>query len=110
MPPATILMPPALDNLSRELRSAVLGEEHVRAERLVQEYTEALQRFWSTLPEPDRAASEIPKIAQELLQWTRQMTLLQRALAARQLAILHKAGRYRAAGGSPTLTGVEVRG
>jgi hypothetical protein len=104
-------MPPALDDLSRELRSAVLGEDHARAERLVREYTEALRGFWSTLPEADRAASEIPKIAQELLHWARQMTLIQRAMAARQLSIIHKAGCYQAAGRSQTLgASVQLRG
>jgi hypothetical protein len=111
MPLATIPTPQALHDLAHKLRSAVLGEDHARAERLVQEYTQALREFWSTLSESDRAASEIPKIAQELLNWTRQMTLVQRALAARQLSIIHRARGYQAAGRSQTPSaGVQLRG
>jgi len=110
MPPATIPTPPALHDLSRELRAAVLGEDHVRTQQLVQEYTQALREFWSNVPEGDRAASEIPKIAQELLDWTRQMTLIQRALAVRQLSIIQKAGRYQAVGGANPRAGVQLRG
>ena len=42
-------MPEPLDNLARELRSAVLASDHEKATRLVAEYAEALGRHWTAL-------------------------------------------------------------
>ncbi len=88
-------MPEALDKLSREFRSAVLGGDHDRAARLVSEYTSALRLFWESLPESERAGSLIPLQAQELLTWASGMAGVHRAMAAEQLAIIQKAGRYK---------------
>ena len=90
-------MSPALDKISRELRSALLGGDQVRAELLVSEYAAAVRKFWEALPESDRAGSSIPRQAAELLAWARDMTLVRRAMAAAQLAVVQKASRYRAA-------------
>lgn len=88
-------MAPALDKLSRDLRSAVLGGDHVLATRLVSEYAGALCELWESLPETERPASSVPQQARELLTWAHEMTVVQRAMAAEQLAIIRKAGRYR---------------
>jgi hypothetical protein len=87
-------MSPALDSLSLELRSVVLGGDHVLAGRLVAEYATAVREFWESLPESERAASIVPTQARELLTWARGMAVVQRAMAAEHLAIVRKAGRY----------------
>ena len=96
-------MAEALDRLSREFRSAMLGGDHVLAEGLVSEYTDALRELWESLPESERAASLVPQQAQELLTWAQGMVVAQRAIAADQLAIIQKAGRYK------LLSGPEAR-
>jgi hypothetical protein len=91
-------MPAALHKIARELRSALLGGDQVRAELLVSEYAAAVRQLWESLPQSDRAASSIPRQAAELLTWARDMTIVRRAMAAQQLAVVQKASRYRAAG------------
>lgn len=54
--------------------------------------------MWESLPEPERAASPVPKQARELLSWARDVTIVQRALTIEQLSILEKACRYQPAG------------
>ena len=85
------------DNLARELRAAVLASDHQNANRLTEEYTEALREHWMTLSAQERADSTLPKQSLELLTWVRDMTLMQQALAAQHLALVEKAGRYQTA-------------
>jgi hypothetical protein len=73
-------MPEPLDNLARELRSAVLASNHEKATRLTMEYAEALGRHWTALSRNERAASPVPKQSRELLNWAREMTLMQQAI------------------------------
>jgi|HubBroStandDraft_3_1064219.scaffolds.fasta_scaffold11243_4 hypothetical protein len=104
-------MSQALDKISLDLRSAVLGGEHVRAAQLAAEYTRALQQIWETLPLGERAASPLPKQARELLGWAKKMTMVQRALAAGQMVIAHKARSYNAARSTQSSNPiVQVRG
>ncbi|HUA20623.1 MAG TPA: hypothetical protein VMB25_17870 [Bryobacteraceae bacterium] len=93
-------MPHPSDSIASELRAAVLAGDHARARRLVQDYAEALQELWRALPEAERAGSPIPSQARELLGWARDMTLVQRALAARHLAIVETASRYESSPGT----------
>ncbi len=87
-------MAQALDKLAQELRSAVLGGDHALAGELASEYSAALGGLWESLPERDRAVSLIPRQASELLTWAHRMTLVQRAIAAAQLAVIEKASHY----------------
>jgi len=104
-------MPLALHRISRELRSALLGADQARAELLVSEYAAAVREFLETLPESDRATSPVPRQAAELLTWARDMTLVRRAMAAEQLAVVQKASRYNVARFAPTRPpGVQFRG
>jgi hypothetical protein len=88
-------MSQALDRLSRELRSAVLAGDHMLTERLVLEYAVAVQQVWESLAESDRGASPLPNTVRELLTWARGMTVVQRAIASEQLAVVEKAVRYK---------------
>lgn len=90
-------MPPPLDKITYELRLAILAGDHSGAGRLVLEYVEALRQVWEFLPAHERATSEIPKQALELLTWARTVTITQRVLAGEQLGIVEKVIRYRAA-------------
>jgi hypothetical protein len=81
-------MAQSLDKVSREFRTAVLGGDHVLARQLAPEYTGALGQLWESLPESERVA------ARELLVWAQQMTVVQRAVAAAQLAVIEKASQY----------------
>ena len=94
MQPVTTPSPEQLDNLARQLRSAVLAGDHAGAERVVSEYTQALRHVWDTMSEPQRAASPLPNQVVELWAWAREMTLVQRALAAEHLAIVRTASHY----------------
>src|SRR5271155_1615561 len=73
-----------LERASRELRAAVLAVDHARAEGAVHRYVEAVRQSWAALPDEQRGTSSIPARACELLAWARQMTLIQRNLAADQ--------------------------
>jgi hypothetical protein len=86
-------MPQPQDNIARELRAAVLGNDHQQAERLAVAYTGALAEHWITLSADERAASSLPKQSLELLIWVRDMTLVQQAMAADQLALVERTGR-----------------
>jgi hypothetical protein len=90
-------MPQPQDNLAHQLRSAVLAGHHEDATRLTLEYTAAVQRHWSTLPDREKAASPIPKQSLELLNWVRDMALIQQAMAAQHLAVVEQAARYQTA-------------
>jgi hypothetical protein len=87
----------ALDNLARDLRAAVLAVNHEKATRVTLEYSEALRQYWMALSGDERAASSIPQQSRELLNWVREMTLMQQAMTAAQLAMVEKAGRALAA-------------
>ena len=87
-------MSDSLERASRELRAAVIAADHSAAERAASRYVEALQRFWESLPEQERAVSPVPATARELLGWAREMTLIQRNMAADQFTVLQKASRY----------------
>ena len=95
-------MSQALDSISRDLRSALLGADHVLANRLVAEYTAALRELWESMPESERTASSIAREARDLLTWARDMTVVRRAIDAAQLAVVNKASRYSAARSTET--------
>lgn len=90
-------MPAPSDNLARELRAAVLANNHEKAELLSAQYTAAVHEHWLALSRRERAASSLPKLSIELLTWVREMTLMQQAMAAQQLAVLERASRYETA-------------
>ncbi len=87
-------MPPPLDKLAGELRSAVLAGDHALTNRIVPEYAEALARHWEMLTPSERATSSLPGLTRELLGWARGMTIVQRAIAAEQLAAVQRTRRY----------------
>ena len=93
---------------SRELRAAVIAVDHNAAERAASRYIEALQKFWESMPEQERAVSPVPTTARELLDWAREMTLIQRNLAADQFNVLQKASRYHS--GVNSQGGLQVKG
>jgi hypothetical protein len=101
-------MSQALDKISVELRTALLGGDHVLADRLVNEYAQAAREIWESLPDAERATSALPQQARELLAWAQEMTVVRRAMAGAQLAVVEKAARYRVAN-RPT-RGVQFRG
>jgi hypothetical protein len=104
-------MAQALDKISREFRSAILGADHVLARQLASEYAGALREFWESLPESGRSSSSIPQQASELLNWAHGMTVIQRSLAAEHLAVVQKASRYNAARSDETPSpSVQLRG
>lgn len=90
-------MPQPLDKLAHRLRAAVLASDHEKATRLTEEYITALREHWMSLPPAERAASPLRKQSLELLAWAREMTIMQRALAAEHLRALDKKIRYRTA-------------
>jgi len=85
---------PPLDALMLEVRSAVLAGDHVAVGRLAEEYAQALSHFWEPLSDVERANSTVPEQALQLLAWTREMAIIQRALTADHMAIVEKASRY----------------
>jgi hypothetical protein len=90
-------MPQLLDKMARDLRAAVLASDHEKATRLTVEYSEALVQHWRLLSSEERAASSLPKQSGELLNWAREMTLMQHAMAAGHLAMVEKASRQLSA-------------
>jgi hypothetical protein len=90
-------MLPTPDRLAHDLRAAVLAVDHEKASRLSAEYSAALRELWMTLSPEERVASSVPKQALELLNWVRDMTLIQQAMAAQHLRVIDKAMRYRTA-------------
>ena len=111
MQPVTTPTRPALASLARELRSAVLAEDHLRAEQLVGQYVQAVREFFESLPDDERAHSELPGIARELLSWTHDMAVIHRTMASNQLAILQKARKYATARTpGATRAAIQVRG
>ena len=106
--PVDNLLSGSLERASLELRAAVIAADHVRAERAVSHYVEAVRQVWEVLPEQERVASQIPGRTRELLAWAREMALIQRNLAADQYAVLQKARRYH---GAATMSGgLQVKG
>ncbi len=85
-------MPQLLDEIARQLRSAVLAADHAAAEHLVSEYARALTECWQSLPESERALSA--QQATDLLTWARGMAIVQRAILGEHLAVLEKALHY----------------
>jgi hypothetical protein len=80
--------------LARELRAAVLGNDHQQAVRLAEQYTAALDQQWARMSPAERASSGIPKQARELITWARNVTIMQYAMAASHLSAIEKANRY----------------
>jgi len=89
-------MSEVLDNISRELRAAVLAGDHALAERRFCEYAQTVAQIWRALSESDRRASTLPQTVHELITWIRGMTIVQRAISAEQLAAVEQALRYQA--------------
>jgi hypothetical protein len=89
-------MSQALDRISVELRSALVGGDNVLADRLVNEYAQAARETWDSLPDSERATSALPQQASELLTWAHEMTVVRRAMAGAQLAVVRKAAHYNA--------------
>ncbi len=88
--------------ISLKFRSAILAGDHALAGQLASEYALALRELWELLPEDERAASPVPQQSAELLTWAHRMTVVQRAIAKEQLAVIEKASHYQAAN-SPTV-------
>ena len=86
----------------------MIATDHARAARALDRFVEALREHWQSLPEGVRATSGIPSRTRELMTWTREMTLIQRNLAADQLNVVQKASRYHSAVNSQG--GLEVKG
>ena len=85
-------MAQSLDKILQDFRTAVLRGDYDLARELAPEYAGALGQLWESLPESGRLA------ARKLLVWAHQMTVLQRALAAAQLAVIEKASHYNVDG------------
>ncbi|HTC32567.1 MAG TPA: hypothetical protein VK724_04300 [Bryobacteraceae bacterium] len=85
------------DALARELRAAVLGNEHERAARLATQYTQEVARQWTLMPAAERAASSLPKQSRELLTWARDVAIMHHAMAGQHLEAIGMANRYLAA-------------
>jgi hypothetical protein len=90
-----------LDRITLELRAAVLAGDHTAAQGLVFEYSDAVRQVWEELPEDQRTQSTLPATALECLTWVRGMTVVQRAMAAEQLAVVEKIVRYQSDLGRP---------
>ena len=97
MKPATTQKLPALDKVSKDLRSAVIAGDHRRAAGLAVEYTSVVKQVWESFSDAERTASTLPVTSRELFSWVREMTMVQRALAADHLVFLQKIKRYRQA-------------
>ena len=82
------------NHLARELRGAVLGNDHVQAARLAEQYTAAVSRQWELMSPGERASSSLPKQSRELLTWARDVAIMQHAMAAMHLSAIEKAHRY----------------
>jgi hypothetical protein len=87
----------APDSLAHQLRAAVLGTDYAAALRLVDEYTEALREYWTSLAPGERAVSGVPQQSLELMKWVREMTLMQRAMTGEHLKMVEKSMRYQTA-------------
>ena len=98
----------SLERASHELRAAVIAADHARAESAVSHYVESVRQVWESLPEQERASSQIPARTRELLAWAREMAVIQRNLAADQYSVLQKARRYH--GAASLHTGIQVEG
>lgn len=79
---------------ARELRSAIIVGDHALAQQLATAYVDALRTLWESMPEEQRSVSMLPSEARALLLWAHQSTLIQKAIAADQLAVAQKALRY----------------
>ncbi len=86
----------------------MIAGDHAGAELATERYVEAVRQHWESLTEQERAGSQVPARAAELLGWAREMTIIQRSLTADQLSILQKASRYETSGGPHA--GLQVRG
>jgi len=102
-------MPQTLDDLSLKFRSAVMAGDHALAGRLVEEYTVVLREVWMSLREEERAQSDLVDTAAELMGWARDLTVVQRALAAEQLAVIEKANHYSDGPAIRVRAGVDLR-
>jgi hypothetical protein len=84
-----------LERAARELRAAVIAADHAGAELALTHYVERLRQVWEAVPEQERSGSALPARVRELLAWTREMTIIERALTAEQLRVLQKASCYQ---------------
>jgi len=83
------------DKIARDLRAALLAEDHDRAGALAAEYAGAIGAAWNRLSDSQRGASEMPKHALELLAWSRDLALIRRALLSEHLTMLEKIVHYQ---------------
>lgn len=99
-----------LDKIANEFRSAILAADHTSAAGLVTEYVEAVRQAWELMPAHERAASQLPVQARELLAWAQNVTIGQRNLTSQQLEIVDIASRYRrSVPGQVPRSAIEVR-
>ena len=96
-----------LTELARQFRAAILAGDHISAMTLAEAYGNALEPYWTNLNDADRANSQVPSTARELLTWAREATLIQRSMVGNQLTVLDKAIRYQDQTGSHA---VQLRG
>ena len=76
------------------MREAVVAGDYAAAQAAADGYFKALEMLWQSLTEAERAVSPSPVKALELLNWAREMTIIQRSFAANQLSAIQKASRY----------------
>lgn len=84
-----------MDRIANDFRAAILAGDHAGAKRLVAEYAEAVRQAWELVPPQERAVSQIPVQARELLAWAADMTIAQRRITSQQLELVETATRYR---------------
>jgi hypothetical protein len=84
-----------LDRVARAFRAAIIARDANRAARLSQTYGLAVARVWASLTNAERAASQLPAQARELLAWARKTVADDRRLAAEHLEAIRKASLYR---------------
>ena len=87
-------MPRPLDDVSRDLRAAIIIGEHADALRLVDEFTQVVQQKWERMTAAERAASAMPQQSQELFAWAADMAAMQQRMASEHLMVLETAHRY----------------
>ena len=93
--------------LARDIRSAVLAADHASADLLLKTYAKTLSAVWESMPDGERETSDLPKVSLEMLEWTRQATLIHRALTTEQLNVLQKASQYQI---TPVASALQING
>jgi len=84
-----------MDKAALAFRSALIAGDFARAAQLAADYVEAIRTQWECMSEDERRASLLPLQSQELLNWARDVALVQQALTREHLALLGKASRYQ---------------